>query len=398
MDSNRFDTWTRNRALRLSRRDAFRLAGVGTASAARAARPLEAFGQPTCTLTLHGETGAGPSAPAVYDGLLQFVANADGTLVQTSFTPSGGTASPASGSVTGRAFDLSIALSSGQTVVLAGTTDQKGPACPTAAAGILSGPQPGDLGGWQAVAGTSAPAGPVTSNPGSAGAGSQAVSSCPPGQTLCGGACTDPTTDSENCGSCGTVCDSGECNSGLCGSGSTCIPDGEACRVPADCCSLLCPHDPQLPGVCGCSQVGGVCRGIDDCCQQGGDSQVACLGGANDDRCIVVRGACTSDSDCLGQSCVNGMCGSGCADDGAPCNGPADCCSQECHFGLCGCAKLGQSCNEAIDYFCCDGAPTICLNNTCCIMNGSPCSADADCCDYIQGNGSCTNGVCVRPT
>ena len=90
MDSNRFDNWTRNRALRLSRRDALRLAGAGGATAALGSRRLDSLAQTSCKLTVHGKTTGGPSASTTYDGTLTYMAGADGTLSQGSFTPTGG--------------------------------------------------------------------------------------------------------------------------------------------------------------------------------------------------------------------------------------------------------------------------------------------------------------------
>ena len=396
MDSKRFDNWTRNRAQRLSRRDALRLAAAGSASTALATRSLHTFAQSTCSLVVHAETAGGPSAPATYDGMLQFTLAGDGALTQARFTSAGGSSSPAAGSLIGRALDLSITLAPGQILALSGSTDQKGPVCPTTAAGILAGPQPGDLGAWQATAESSPSVPPSTSNQTSSSGGSASMASCPASQILCNGTCIDSATDPENCGNCGIVCESGACSGGACGDSQSCTPDGGTCTVPADCCSGLCPHEAQSPGVCGCSQIGGVCAGSDDCCQQGGDTLVACLGGTNSDRCIVLDGACTSDFDCLNQNCVDGMCSSGCKPDGASCVSSTDCCAKVCSNGVCGCASLGQSCDDNT-FPCCEGTPVICLG-ACCIINGFACSADADCCDYIQGQGACTNGVCTRTT
>jgi hypothetical protein len=398
MDANRFDDWARKRAKRLSRRDAIRLAGAGGAAATMPAIGRHALAQSTCSLSIHAETAGGPSAPAIYDGTLQFSLVANGALTQATFSPISGASQTVTGQITGRAIDFQIALSGNQLLSLSGVADQPLSSCQASAAGMLSGPQPGDLGAWQATPAASSPTVPATSSQGSAGTSSGSTNSCPAGQTLCNAACIDTSTDPNNCGSCGTICDSGQCSGGICGNSTTCTPDGEVCRVPADCCSLLCPHDPQVPGVCGCSQVGGVCQGGDDCCQQGGDSQIACLGGDDDNRCIVLHGACSSNADCLTQNCVNGSCASACNPDGEPCNSSTDCCSKACGGGICGCGKLGQSCNEDVGFSCCEGAPTICFANVCCILSNFPCSADADCCDYIQANGSCTNGICTRNT
>ncbi|HET9662536.1 MAG TPA: hypothetical protein VFP05_19565 [Thermomicrobiales bacterium] len=400
MDSKRFDNWTRNRALRLSRRDALRLMGASGAAAAIPAFESSTLAQNTCSLTIHAETAGGPSAPASYDGTLQFTLDSDGNLGQATFTQASGSAQSITGRATGRAIDILLTLAGNQHLALTGAGAQPIGDCSGDLAGILSGPQPGDLGAWQATAETPTTTTPSTSSQSqsSSSNGSDSTTSCPPGQTLCAGTCIDTQSDPQNCGACGAICDSGQCDNGVCSSGQTCTPDGGACNVPADCCSLLCPHESQAPGVCGCSQVGGVCAGLDDCCQQGGDTQVACLGGANSDRCIVLTGACTSDSDCLNQHCVNGACSSGCLPDGESCASSTDCCSKACSISskICGCAQLGQSCSDD-DVYCCEGSPVVCFG-ACCIINGFACSADADCCEYIQGSGFCTNGICTRTT
>jgi hypothetical protein len=398
MNSRSFDNWTRNRAVRLSRRDALRLTAAGGASAALAARSPDTLAQTTCSLSVHAETGGGPSAPSTYDGTLQFTLVTDNTLTQATFTPASGSAQSATGRASGRAIDIQITLPGDQTLALSGAGAQPIGDCSGDLAGVLIGPQPGDLGAWQATAETPTTTAPSTSSQSqsSSNGGTDVTTSCPPGQALCGGTCIDTQSDPQNCGACGTVCDRSQCSSGVCASGQTCTPDGEPCNVPADCCSLLCPHESQAPGVCGCSQVGGVCAGGGDCCQQGGDTQVECLGGANSDRCIVLKGACSSDSDCLSQSCVNGSCHSGCLPDGESCESSTDCCSKACSISsrICGCAQLGQSCSDD-DVYCCEGTPVVCFG-ACCIINGFACSADADCCDYIQGHGSCLNGICTR--
>lgn len=110
------------------------------------------------------------------------------------------------------------------------------------------------------------------------------VTTCTSGFELCKGACVDEGADPDNCGACGVKCPSGSCKAGfcqcfgkpeLCPAGETCLSDGlcaVACKTNADCGSL--------PGY--------VCDG-------------------NSGLCLL---SCTSDSDCLsGQTCVGGVCG-----------------------------------------------------------------------------------------
>jgi hypothetical protein len=351
MDSNRFDRWTRNFAHRLSRRDALRLAGAGGASATLATHALPALAQAGCSLQIHAETVAGPSSPAAYDGSLSFTIGDDGAFTQASFTPNGGQALPATGRATGRAIDFLVTFEGNQLVSFAGTAAQPLASCQGEVAGTFSGPQPGDLGGWQATTGAGAAASAPKNQPttggqsatggqsttGSApastgGQSADSAGSCSPDQTpcqtdaeccngfcdhasgscatcnglVCGTiGCVDPTSDRKNCGACGNACpdNAGACVDGAC----VCLPDGAACTVPAECCGLLCPEGRDL---CGCSQIGEKCAGIDDCCQPSNGAQIGCLGGDNDDICVGMNNApCTSNTDCLSQNCVNGFCG-----------------------------------------------------------------------------------------
>jgi hypothetical protein len=49
-----------------------------------------------------------------------------------------------------------------------------------------------------------------------AGAGCRESANCDAGQLCCKGKCVNPSTDANNCGSCGTKCDAGFCQSGKC--------------------------------------------------------------------------------------------------------------------------------------------------------------------------------------
>jgi hypothetical protein len=348
MNGRSFDNWTRKRALRVSRRDALRLTAAGAASATLAARSLETLAETTCTMTMHAETAGGPSAPASYTGILQFVVGADGALSQASFTPGGGSAAPASGQLVGRAFDLSITLSANQTLALSGTAVRSESDCPSDLAGILSGPQPGDLGAWQAAGGSS-PAAPP------------------------------PASGQSNSGTSGST-DSAESSSD---SSANCLELQSPCNASAECCSGWCTDNECR--TCADTVCGEDCAVLSDNLAHCG----ACFNACNVDTETCVDGVCTAGGADGGNACLP---------DGAACSNDADCCSEHgCHFNLCGCASLGESCDESILYFCCEGTPVVCFG-ACCIINGFPCSADADCCEYIQGSGFCTNGICTRTT
>jgi len=352
MDANRFDAWTRNRAFRFSRRSALRLIGAGGAVTVLPLPEPRVLAQGACSLAMHAETIAGPSAPAVYDGTLQFTLGADGAFIQASFISAAGTR-PVAGRATGRAVDFDVILAGNQVVAFSGTADQPVSLCQGAMAGLLAGPQPGDIGGWQANGRAAVP--PPT-------AGASASAACPDGSILCGGACVSACPQ-------GQSLDTGSCS---CFSPPpACLDLQSPCSDNGQCCSGFCTDGECR--TCGGIECGGACIDPSIDPQNCGGCGVVCSG-----------------------DCVDGMCATACLPDGAPCQSTSDCCSPGCN-GTCGCGRLGQSCNEDAGFFCCDGTPVICFAGACCILNGFPCSADADCCDYIAGNGSCTNGVCVRP-
>jgi len=364
VDSKRFDNWARNRALRISRRDALRLAGAGGASAALAAPSRNTLAQSPCALTLQGETAGGPSAPATYDGTLQFDIGSDGALTQFSFTPDGGESIQADGSLVGRALDIRITLGSGQILTLAGTTNQKGPACPTAAAGILTGPQPGDLGAWQAMSGSAPPV--LSSGQSSPGqTGSSSGSSCPPGQVTCGGSCVSacPTGQTLDQSSCACVPNQ-----------SACKPDQNPCDFDFECCGGACRDG-------SCTTCPGLLCGDMGCVDQMSDPN----------NCGVCGTVCVGDTPfCLGGACQ-------CIPDGEPVGiSSSTCCSSFGYgpTGICGCAKFGEWC--AATGQCCDqGSGAVCVDagsgfEVCCKFPGSSCSSDVECCTP-----TCIDGVCA---
>jgi hypothetical protein len=61
---------------------------------------------------------------------------------------------------------------------------------------------------------------------------------CGPGQACCASVCTDLASDFGNCGRCGRGCRSDErCQDGTCVANPNCVPYGEACAGPNDCCA-----------------------------------------------------------------------------------------------------------------------------------------------------------------
>lgn len=360
MDSKRFDSWTRNRALRLSRRNALKLMGAGGAAAALPAVASDALAQGPCSLTIHGQTDGGPSAGATYDGTLQFSIGSDGALTQATFTQSGGGSQSVTGRAVGRAIDFEVSLGGNQMLTFSGAASQPLSACQGAAAGTLDGPQPGDLGAWQTTgisggSGSSSSSGGQTSSGSTSGSGSSGSSSsgsgsgsgsgnggggggstlnCPAPQTACGpnccpgfGVCLDANQGICACpdGSiqCGFTCvqdctDENEfLNLDTCQCEMTqepaCIDNGNGCANHGQCCSGYCAGGT-------CQSCGGKVCGDFGCVDTSRDSQncgncgvvcVApnglCLGGVC--GCIGLgQGGCSFDSDCCNNNCEDGFC------------------------------------------------------------------------------------------
>jgi hypothetical protein len=353
MDPKRFDHWTRNLARRLSRRDALRLAGAGGVTAALASTALPALAQTTCSLQIHGETVAGPSAPQTYEGVLAFTTGEDGVFTKAVYTPEGRKGRSAAGRATGRAIDFHFTLGDNKFLAFSGAAEQAIESCQGVAAGTFSGPQPGDLGGWQATAGAIAPTDATNGQPATTGAAPAAPTPTPPpsqdttqppaqnqpgnsclelhsqcnqsseccsgwcadnecrscGDTVCGEDCIVLSDNLAHCGACFNACDTDTqtCVDGVCTAGDNggCLPDGGSCTFPDQCCSGHCPRGRN---VCGCSQIGEICGATGDCCQPANGALIGCVGG-NNDICVGLQGVpCQANSDCLSQNCVNGFC------------------------------------------------------------------------------------------
>jgi hypothetical protein len=361
LDPNRFDVWTRNRALRFSRREALRLAaasGVGIAAGARAHSTLA---QTTCSWTLTGGTLAGQFATSTIEGTLQFSVGADGVFTQASFTRPGDAPVAVTGSLVGRAVDIRISLTPDQEITLSGTADQGAPECPANGAGLLSGPLPGDLGVWQINLGAGAP---VLS------AGSSGTSACAQGEVLCGGSCSPACPSGQTLDQVSCTCVANQLS---------CQPDQGSCVTGLDCCSGFCDNTSGTCQPC----MGAVC----------GD--MGCIDVLNDPfNCGSCGTTCSGNT----SFCLGGMCQ--CTPDNEPAASSGHCCSQKlvAATGLCGCAGIGEWCQDAD---CCPNS--FCLDNgtglkTCCKLAGNSCTSDSECC-FSSGYSPrtlCINGVCTK--
>jgi len=123
-----------------------------------------------------------------------------------------------------------------------------------------------------------------------------------------------------------------------------CLADGEVCWTGSanNCCSGRRNCRPTLAGVSRCygTDEGSCttdlqpCSFTDECCcglcaPDAAGALVCCPAG---EICIPDGGRCTTDADCCGWSCVDGVCGgeSPCVPLSGPCETAEDCCSGDC--------------------------------------------------------------------
>ncbi len=215
-------------------------------------------------------------------------------------------------------------------------------------------------------------------------------SECGAGTVLCGDACTVTAFDPQNCGTCGTVCGTGEfCSQGMCGSectggttqcGNLCV---DTQNDPANCgtCDNACGTDEFCSlGQCGSECVGGTTQCGSLCAQTDYDPNNC---GACDNVCAV--GEVCSQGNC-GVVCSGGttQCGTACIDTT---NDPNNC-------GVCDnvCAP-GELCSQGLCGLECSGGTTEC--NTLCVDTETD-PANCGDCDVVCGAGElCSGGMCT---
>lgn len=342
METARFDDLAYRVATRSSRRGILGALASGSALTAlglrATTRPVMA--ETACSLDLVATVRVGPDAgqflwaggtqPGQIHGRLVFSAGATGSLAGASFQLDDGTSLPAVGQITGYALHARIALGDARSLMLTGVGEQPIGLCAGLVGGLLSGPQAGDLGDWQATAagpgsaaaGGAVPAVAVPSTPTPAAAPPQgpSASNCANGLVWCGQTCVDLSSDPANCGYCGTLCGQAEwCLGGACIETDNCPAGMTSCA--GECFDLSSDF-----GNCGAC---GMACALDQVCNAG--------------ACVQIDQPCLEDGQpCLdGGGCCSGQCGSRgniwwecftpCMEAGEPCLVDWDCCSGICN-------------------------------------------------------------------
>lgn len=378
MDDHPFDQLSRAMARGLPRRTLLARLGagglgaavLGVASLDRVRSAVPAAQAATCQLDLVANVRLGASAgatiggavPGELRGQLSFGFDEGGAISDGRLRLADGKELPVVGQALGRALHLRVQLGARQPLILVGTAEQDLNTCQGAVDGLLTGPQPGDLGDWHATAtslgqrggatgggtngtgsgsGSTQPPsrtttdGPTTQAPTTAPATTAPPPTdsggCPDGQTDCDGTCVDRSSDPNNCGLCGLACGVGrECSGGgcVCSAGYTnCL--GICCAADEVCVEGFCQPAPREPAP-GCGAGLTNCFGV---CADLQSDPAYC--GACDTPCPTF---------CQGGVCVDDPIA--CPENQTSCNGVCvDIQSDPANCGACGAACLrGQLC------------------------------------------------------
>jgi hypothetical protein len=233
----------------------------------------------------------------------------------------------------------------------------------------------GNLRGAEGGGGTTASVSSGSSGGAGGGGGTTAsISSSSSGGTgggcpgeMCNGACVDTTQDSENCGTCGTVCTDGTtCMSGMC-----------ACTVEQTMCPTVgCVDLSTDPSNCGgCGQPCVLPNAV-PACKLGQCTVASCSAGFRNCDGNATNG-CETNTQTNADNC--GACGTVCT----VANGVADCTS-----GMCGAASCTAGFTD------CDNNPT----NGCEVKTSNDpenCGTCSHVCSVPGADTSCTNGTCI---
>jgi hypothetical protein len=232
----------------------------------------------------------------------------------------------------------------------------------------------------------------------------------------CGGACSDLSSDAQNCGACGVACGPCEictgsvcaslcqpdemCVNGLCvGNSGLCdgaMVDFQTSDQNCGGCNNACAaHEQCMGGLCVCPTEGAIAEPI--CDDQCGFTMcgAGCVDMLFDPR--HCGGGCDALEDCSTllpgrrEGCLFGLCCGAGSDPCDPTNNASNCCTGRCGAdGTC-CSDVLNDCNTpgVSGGDCCDGACS--LDGHCCRTPGQPCAPGYHMCC----TGSCTpEGVC----
>ncbi len=228
---------------------------------------------------------------------------------------------------------------------------------------------------------------------------------CSANESTCGGACTDTSHDTLNCGSCGNACAAGQ----ICSQGA-CVP---TCAAGTTTCSGVCVDtqiDPQNCGSCGSACKAGMVCSKGSCATSCGGGTTLCGSKCADTN--VDPGNCGGCGKvcAAAQTCAGGMCKSGCpgtqmlcaaggdaGGDGAaavcvdPQTDSHNCgaCNNACAQGqVCAAGNCSTSCQPSETLCTPDAAPPYCANTQ---TDGVNCGS----CGNTCGNGqTCSSGKC----
>lgn len=225
--------------------------------------------------------------------------------------------------------------------------------------------------------------------------------------TDCNGKCINLKTDSKNCGSCGTDCESGQsCKNGQC-----------SCPLGKTLCDGKCVNTNADGGNCG--KCGNICSGGKACLL----GNCSCTAGkkfcAESNSCVGLLDPCCggSLSNCSNK-CVNlqndnkncGSCNKNCTTEGKVCNNGSCVCSLGNEW--CSASSKCSSKNKLMGSACkCDFecASNVCNGNNCCAAGWKACNGrcinpktDAANCGgcgvaTCNNGSSCVNGTCKCP-
>ena len=220
---------------------------------------------------------------------------------------------------------------------------------------------------------------------------------CPPTLTACDGGCYATSTDTKNCGACGTTCKTGEiCQGGVCSS---------SCAGGTTLCSGACVDTQTNPKNCGsCGngcKVGEVCT-AGKCALACGGGTTLCSGVCVDTKVDPKNCGSCGNTCKTGEVCSSGKCTLNCPSGTVACSGVCTCTQLDPkNCGACGKAcTSGQVCSVGKCGLTCVGGTTLCsgvcadtkVDTKNCGTCGNACKT-GDICVAGKCKGVCGDGV-----